>query len=83
MTPTHKSKMSGDPIKVTAWQFAKDKPIPVWVAREFHGVGSQRTAIADGGQLVELNESDWAVSIRDIIVIVLTNEEFTKLFEPL
>lgn len=82
MKTTHHA-IIGDHSEVTAWQFAYDKPIPIWIARKFHLTGGKNwQAISEGGEIIDANPTDWAVIIESNI-IVLTNKEFKHLFRPI
>lgn len=81
----------GQPIVlfiVLAWQYGKQSPIPMWVARKFHdlglnGEGDGLTAII-GDEFIEVSAGDWIVTdsyFEDVTVV--RDEVFKKIFIPL
>ena len=82
MKPTHESFFISD-ARVTAWQFSRTAPIPVWVAKRFHQIDETGWhGIAKDGSIVKAEPTNWAVVIEDNI-IVLTDVEFTQNFRLL
>jgi len=84
MKATHCATI-GNKQDVTAWQFSRTAPIPVWVARKFHQIPEAEgwTAVDTNGKLVEAKEGDWVVAPDVGTCFVLTNEEFNECFKPL
>jgi len=80
MKPTHQLR-NGTHEDVTAWQFLKDSPRPVWVFRAFHDLGGGQHLTHRSGAKVKL--TDWIVCVSEGTCIVLTNEEFDKCFVEL
>lgn len=79
-------------IVVTAWQYQRTAPIPVWVARNFHRLhdGSALTGLALDGQLIGCPEQHWIVRLesgsangRHAVAVVLDPIEFPRCFIPL
>ncbi len=82
MKPTHQHR-NGTHEDVTAWQFLKDNPMPVWVFRAFHDLGGGRKQLTHRSG-VKVDLSDWIVMLpNELNCIVLTDEEFTKCFVEL
>lgn len=83
MKPTHLFHAE-DPVAVTAWQFSTKTRIPVWVFRTFHRLSDAPIweQIALDGEVVEAKEGDWAVAFG-VLIVVLTDAEFTANFKPL
>jgi len=82
MKPTHQL-VTGEYV-ATAWQFNHEAPIPVWVAKKFHRVEQTGwQGIGSKGELVLVEPTNWAVLVDQKIIIVLTDDEFQKLFIPI
>ena len=70
-------------MDVTAWQYDRKAPVPLWVARRFHNLGDGRlTTVAPGGETVHVHEGDWVVTDGSMAV-VLTDAEFTRIFQKI
>ena len=85
MNVTHQATFSNRE-NVTAWQFSYSSPIPVWVAKKFHLCGGENWSAVTEDGVIEAKPGDWAVAVDngDVrVIILLTNEEFSKLFRPL
>ena len=80
MKPTHQLR-NGTHDDVTAWQFLKDSPRPVWVFRAFHDLGSGQYLTHRSGVKVQLTE--WIVRLNEASCVVLTDEEFNLCFVEL
>lgn len=77
---THQLR-SGCREDVTAWQYLKEAPIPVWVARAFHDLGDGDLTHR-GGDKVRVG--DWIITgIDSNAAFVLTDPEFVKCFVAL
>lgn len=95
MTPTHRTKTKDQPQHlVTAWQrHAPRIPVPIWVCRKFHDLDGSGQMVAlpdDGGELVELRLTDWAVCIEVTdkgltgrMIMVVPDVTFQQNFEPI
>jgi len=84
MKPTHQL-VTGEYV-ATAWQFNHKAPIPIWVAKKFHRIhegDSVWQGIGGKNELILANPTDWAVLIEEKIIVVLTDNEFQKLFKPI
>jgi len=91
MKPTHAATV-GNKQDVTAWQFSRTAPIPVWVAKIFHFIEDtfedehkevKWAGISTEGKVVEAKEGDWVVAPDVGRCFVLTNAEFNECFKPL
>ena len=82
MRPTHQLR-DHPHLDVTAWQYDRKSPVPVWVARRFHNLGDVGlTAVGRGGTVVHVDEGDWIVTDGSV-AIVLKSEEFSTIFHAL
>jgi hypothetical protein len=80
LKPTHQLR-NGTHDDVTAWQFLKDSPRPVWVFRAFHDLGGGHHLTHRSG--VKVKPTDWIVRTSEASCIVLTDEEFNNCFVAL
>jgi hypothetical protein len=69
-------------MTVEAWQFAADKPIPVWVVRHWHRLGGAKklTYRAPNDVLLTAQEGDWIVKFKDGSMVPFTHLEFCSTF---